>query len=75
MSFREEVGVSFVALGTSITDALEPCVALPSLTRFATVFYLIASSNAFQLSPSTNIIIVDFFDGQAISPECHKPET
>jgi hypothetical protein len=27
--------------------------------------------HAFQLSPSTRIIIVDFFDGQAMSPECH----
>jgi hypothetical protein len=59
---------------TSTTDALESCSALPSLTQFATVFHLPASSNAFQLSPSTRIIIFDFFDGQAMSPECHKPE-
>jgi hypothetical protein len=57
---------------TSTTDALEPCAALPSLTKFATVFHLPASLNAFQLSPSTNTIIVVFFDGQAMSPERHK---
>jgi hypothetical protein len=53
------------------TDVLEPCAALPLLTQFATVFHLPASLNAFQLSPSTHIKIVVFFDGQAMSPECH----
>jgi hypothetical protein len=39
----------------SITDALEPCAALPSLTQFATVFHLPASLNAFKFeSPSTH---------------------
>jgi hypothetical protein len=56
---------------TSATDALEPCAALPSLTQFVTVFHLPASSNAFQLSPSTRIIDVVFFNGQAMSPKCH----
>jgi hypothetical protein len=32
-----------IAFVTSITDALEPCAALPSLTQFATVFHLPAS--------------------------------
>jgi hypothetical protein len=59
---------------TSTTDVLEPCAALPSLTKFATEFHLPASLNAFRLSPSTLITIADFFDGQAMSPECHKPE-
>jgi hypothetical protein len=60
-----------IAFVTSRTDALEPCAALPSLTQLATVFHMPASLKAFQLSPSTRIIIVDFFDGQAMSPECH----
>jgi hypothetical protein len=63
-----------IAFVTSTTDALEPYAALPSLTQFASVFHLPASLNAFQLSPSTRVIIVDFFDGQAMSPECHLPE-
>jgi hypothetical protein len=64
-------GFRTAAFVISITDALEPCARLPSLTKFATVFHLPASFNAFRLSPSTNIIIVDFFDGQAMSPERH----
>jgi hypothetical protein len=48
-----------------------PFAALPSLTQFATVFHLQASLNAFQLSPTTHATIIDFFDGQATSPECH----
>jgi hypothetical protein len=65
---REICSVAFV---TFTTDALEPCAALPSLTQFATVFHLPASSNAFQLSPSTHITIAVFFAGQATSPVCH----
>jgi hypothetical protein len=42
-------------------------------SQFATVFHPPASLNASQLSPSTHIIIVVFFDGQAKSPEGHKP--
>jgi hypothetical protein len=60
-----------IAFVISISDALEPCAALPSLTHFATVFHLPASLSAFSLSPSTHIKIVDFFDGQATSPGCH----
>jgi hypothetical protein len=71
-----------IAFVISITDALEPCAALPLLTLFSTVFdlqaslntfrfHLPASFNAFRLSPSINILIVDFFDGQVMSPECH----
>jgi hypothetical protein len=56
---------------TSITDALEPCAALPSLTQFATTFHSLASLSALRLSSSTLITIVDFFDGQAMSPERH----
>jgi cytochrome c oxidase assembly factor CtaG len=63
--------ISFV---TSTTDVLEPCAALTLHSQFATVFHLPAYLNAFQLSPSTHIIIVVFFDGQAMSPECHEPE-
>jgi hypothetical protein len=59
------------AFFTSITVALKACAALPSLTQFATVFHLLASLNAFRLSPSTHIIIVDFYYGQATSPECY----
>jgi hypothetical protein len=55
-----------IAVVTSITDALEPCAALPLLTQFATVFHLPASLNAFPLSPSTRITIVGFYDGQAM---------
>jgi hypothetical protein len=62
------------AFVTSTTDVLEPCAALPSLTQFATVFHLPASLNTFQWSHSTNIIIVVFFDEQAMSPECHLHE-
>jgi hypothetical protein len=58
--------ICLIAFVPSITDALEPCAALPSLTQFATVFQLPASLSAFPSSPSTNIIFVDFFDGQAI---------
>jgi hypothetical protein len=60
-----------IAFASFITDALEPCATLPSLTQFATVFHLQASLNAFRLSPSTNIIIIDFFDGQTTSPGSH----
>jgi hypothetical protein len=60
-----------IAFVTFTTDALDPCAALPSLTQFAILFCLPASLNAFQLSPSTRIIIVVFYDGQAMSPECH----
>jgi hypothetical protein len=60
-----------IAFVTSITDALEPCAALPSLKKIATVFHVPASLNAFQLSPSTRIVAVVFFDGQAMSPEGH----
>jgi hypothetical protein len=60
-----------IAFATSTIDVIEPCAALPLLTQFATVFHLPASLNAFQLSPSTHIIIVVFFDGQAMSPERH----
>jgi hypothetical protein len=35
---------------SSITDALELCAALPSLTQSATVFHLPASLNAFKSS-------------------------
>jgi hypothetical protein len=38
-----------IAFVTSITDALELCAALLSLTKFATVFHLPASLNAFRL--------------------------
>jgi hypothetical protein len=65
------IRIVFQFLTSSTTDALEPCAALPSLTQYATVFHLPASLNALQLSPSTHIIIVVFFDGQAMSPECH----
>jgi hypothetical protein len=60
-----------IAFVTSTTDALEPCAALQSLNQFATVFHLPAYLNAFQLSPSTHNITVVFFDGQAMSLECH----
>jgi hypothetical protein len=60
-----------IAFVTSITDALEPCAALPSLTKFSTIFHLPASSNAFRLSFSTSITIVDFLDGHATSPGFH----
>jgi hypothetical protein len=63
-----------IAFVTFITDALEPCAALTSLTKFSLVFYLSASLNAFRLSPLSHITIVDFFDGQAMSPECHEAE-
>jgi cytochrome c oxidase assembly factor CtaG len=60
-----------IAFVTFTTDVLEPCAALPMLKQFATAFHLPASFNAFQLSPSTHIIIVVFFDGRAMSPERH----
>jgi hypothetical protein len=46
--------------------AISSCIGLVSFG-----IGLPASLNTFQLSPSTHIIIVDFFDGQATSPECH----
>jgi hypothetical protein len=49
----------------------QSCSALPSLTQFATLFHLPAYLNAFQMSPPTHTTIVVFFDGQAMSPECH----
>jgi hypothetical protein len=39
---REDLSIDFV---TSISDSLESCAALPSLTQFATVFYLPAFFN------------------------------
>jgi hypothetical protein len=63
--------ISFV---TSITDALEPCAAIPSFTQLAIVFHLPASLSALPLSPTTEITIVGFFDGQATSPGCHLTE-
>jgi hypothetical protein len=65
-----------IAFVTSITDALEPCAALTSLTQFATAFYPPACENALPLSRSTLVTIVDFFDGQvasnAINPSSKK---
>jgi hypothetical protein len=63
---NRSVSIAFV---TSIIDALKPFAALQYLTQLATVFHLPASLNAFRLSPSTRIIDVDFYDGQAMSPE------
>jgi hypothetical protein len=51
-----------IAFVITITDALEPSAALPSLTQFATVFHLPASLSAFPLSPSTHITIANFSD-------------
>jgi hypothetical protein len=72
--YGSEIGaygkICSIAIVTSITDVLEPFASLPPLKQFATVLHLPASLNAFQLSPSTRNIIVDFFDGQAMSPEC-----
>jgi hypothetical protein len=66
--------ICLIAFAISIIDALESCAALPSRTQSATVFRPQAISSALPLSPSTLIIIVDFSDGQATSPECHSPE-
>jgi hypothetical protein len=63
-----------IAFVISITDALEPCAALLSLTQLNTVVHLPASLNAFQLSPWTLIKTVDFFDGHATLPGFHLPE-
>jgi hypothetical protein len=51
-----------VAFIISIIDALKARAALPSLTRFATIFHPPASLSAFRLSPSTPITVFDFSD-------------
>jgi hypothetical protein len=60
-----------IAFVISITDALEPCTASPSLKQLATEFHLPTSLSALTLSPFTRNTIADFFKGQATSPGCH----
>jgi hypothetical protein len=46
--------ISSTAFVNSITDALEPCAALPSPTQFATVFHLPASLKRLSIEPFDN---------------------
>jgi hypothetical protein len=39
--------------------------------KFASIYHQPVPLSAIPLIPSTLISIVDFFDGQATSPECH----
>jgi hypothetical protein len=68
---KSQISAEFGASIIFITDEPEPFAALPSPTQFSTVFHLPASLSAFPLSPSTLTTVVDFFDGQAMSPGCH----
>jgi hypothetical protein len=67
--------ISSIAFVFSIIEIFKAFAALPSLTQFATVFHLPASSSALLLSYLTLTIILDFFDGQATSSGYHLLES